>query len=259
MRIILHADDFGFDKDTTLETIRCFENNFISSASIMANMPSTKNAIDFAKNNPQFSFGIHLTYVDGIVPLSEVKKISGLLDKNKRFKPSNQIRIRALLGLLSKKQIIEETKKQIGFLLDSGVNLSHIDSHGHIHKFPIFQDAIRDVIFAFGINKVRKVQDVFLNNEETKISNRIFKSFDTSLKRKFQTTDYFYMPASSMDVNWSDKIITKLSTFKQQEVIEIGVHPGTKENWRLNELIDIEKFNLVLNKSIHKVINWNEL
>ncbi len=260
MKIILHADDFGFDENSTRCTIDCFEKYALSSASIMAKMPATKYAIDFAKANKEHSFGIHLTYVDGLAPMAEIEKISSLLSSDQVFKPSNHIRINSLIGLISKKQIQEETKCQIGFLLDSGINISHIDSHGHIHKFPVFQRAIKEVINSFGLYKARKVQDIYLQKETSKPHNILNRLFDIRIKGHFKTTDHFYMPATRMDQNWQEPILEKIQDLDDHKILEIGVHPGENEFWRKNEYHDILSFSRTIRQSAkHKIINWHNL
>jgi chitin disaccharide deacetylase len=260
MKIIMHSDDFGFDENTTRCTIDCFEKSALSSASIMANMPATKYAIDFAKANKEFSYGIHLTYVDGLVPMAEIGKISCLLSSNHVFKFSNNIRISSLVGLLPKKQIIEETKSQIGYLLDSGINISHIDSHGHIHKFPVFQRAIKEVINSFGLYKARKVQDIYLQKRISMPNNILNSLFDIQIKGQFKTTDHFYMPATRMDQNWVEPLIEKIQDMDDDKILEIGVHPGGNELWRKNEYHDILNFSREISQSTkHRIITWHNL
>lgn len=52
MRVILHADDFGYDKDTLEATIDCFERGALSSASIMVNCEASEKAFSYAKGIP---------------------------------------------------------------------------------------------------------------------------------------------------------------------------------------------------------------
>ena len=63
MNIIINADDFGYSADTVESTIKLFEANVISSATIMSSMPGTEYAVDYAKKNPKYSFGLHLNYI----------------------------------------------------------------------------------------------------------------------------------------------------------------------------------------------------
>ena len=49
MKVILHADDFGFNEETTRATIECFERGVLTSATIMVNCEASEMAIDYAK------------------------------------------------------------------------------------------------------------------------------------------------------------------------------------------------------------------
>lgn len=53
-KLIINADDFGFDAHTVEWTIKGFERGALTSATIMAGMPATDLAISFAKAHPQF-------------------------------------------------------------------------------------------------------------------------------------------------------------------------------------------------------------
>ena len=46
MKVILHSDDFGFDKDTLEATIDCFEKGALTSATIMVNCEATEEAFE---------------------------------------------------------------------------------------------------------------------------------------------------------------------------------------------------------------------
>lgn len=78
-KIIVNADDFGLDAHTVEWTIKGFERGALTSATIMAGMPATDEAIAWAKGHPEFSFGVHLYLVDE-TPMSEPKSIHSLVD-----------------------------------------------------------------------------------------------------------------------------------------------------------------------------------
>src|ERR1051325_6810400 len=128
MRIILNADDFGWDADSVRGTIECFERGALTSATIMAKMAATGKAIEYAKANPQFSFGVHLTLGgDGPeVPLSDPKDVSDLVGADGHFLQSNKVRVKALLNRISVDQLEREITAQIEFVRDSGVAISHV-------------------------------------------------------------------------------------------------------------------------------------
>ena len=144
MKVILHADDFGYDNDTTSATIELLECGALSSASIMATMPSADEAMAYASKHPEHSFGVHLTYVDGLKPAYLGKKTS-MTDRKGLFYSSNDMRKKAILFKLKKQEIVEESLAQIEIVRTAGVNISHLDSHGHMHKFPSFLQALPEI------------------------------------------------------------------------------------------------------------------
>ena len=62
LRLILNADDFGYDDDTVEATIECFRASALTSATIMLGMPATPGALEFARENPELDFGVHLVF-----------------------------------------------------------------------------------------------------------------------------------------------------------------------------------------------------
>src|SRR5262245_10765535 len=98
-RVILNADDFGYSEDTVAATIACFERGSLTSATIMPRMPATAGAIAYARANPRFSFGAHLTWVgDGgglERPVLDPGRLPGLVDAQGCFLPGDEIVRRA--------------------------------------------------------------------------------------------------------------------------------------------------------------------
>ena len=128
MRIITNADDFGMDADTTAATIDCFQAGALTSASIMPKMPATDLAVEFALKNPQFSFGVHLTFVCDTVesPISPREKLPALVGSDGRFLPSQTVRklAGARLNDLSRR-LANETVAQIGDRLGKALLHAH--------------------------------------------------------------------------------------------------------------------------------------
>lgn len=263
MRVILHADDFGYDKDTTAATIELLGNGCLSSASIMATMPAADKAMAYAANHPEHSFGVHLTYVDGLKPAS-LGAGTSLTDGNGMFYPSNDVRKKAILLKLKKKEIVKESLAQIEKVRTAGVYISHLDSHGHLHKFPSFLAALPVIKKKSGIQRVRRVQNIFLLKPGLSPTAILNGCFDWRIAHSCKTTDYFYMSANNMDTGWADAILKLMDSLPQNAIIEIGVHPGyadtEAERWRIAEYNDIKDFAQKLKASgKHQIITWNKV
>ena len=257
MRIILNADDFGYSVDTVRATIDCFEREALTSATIMVNMPASGRAIEYAHGNPHHSFGVHLTYVsDGVErPISPANELPALVSESGLFFPSNEIRKRALLRRLPVDQIVRETTAQLARLVDCGVRISHVDSHGHLHKFAPFREALIRVLPRFGVTRVRTVQDVYLSRPLRSPTYWLGALWRQRLRRSFATTEHFYMAASAWDNAWPAKLLDIVDG----ESLEVGVHPGTAEAWRDHERQAIMEFAQRARDAGHALIGWREL
>ena len=263
MRVILHADDFGYDNDTTQATIELLECGALSSATIMATMPAAEQAMAYAAKHPEYSFGVHLTYVDGLKPAS-LGKVTSLADSNGVFYPSNDVRKKAILLKLKKQDIVEESLAQIEKVRAFGVKISHLDSHGHLHKFPSFLLALPEIKARSGIKKVRRVQNVFLQRTGLSLTSVLNCCFDWRIAYSCITTDFFYMSANNMETGWADALLTQMETLPRNAVLEVGVHPGhaatEEERWRIAEFNDICDFaEKIRRNGNHDIITWNEI
>ncbi len=259
MRIVVNADDFGYSDDTVEATIECFERGALTSATIMPAMPATSRAIAFARKHPQFSFGVHLTYSSGGVerPILPASAIPDLLDESGRFLPYPTVCRRALLRRLPVDQIERETEAQLASVLAQGVRLSHVDSHGHLHKFAPFQQALQRVLPRFGLNRVRNIQDIYLHRPFRSPTYWFSPLWRRSLMRRFHTTNHFHMPysLSVRGADWWTRLLSKM----RGGTIEIGVHPGREEDWRNQERVGILQFAELSRQAGHELIGWDRV
>jgi predicted glycoside hydrolase/deacetylase ChbG (UPF0249 family) len=259
MEIIVTADDFGLSDHTVDRTIACFEAGALTSASIMANMPATERAIEWAKSHPEFSFGVHLCYCtdDYERPVLSPELIPDLVDNMGRFLHSNTMRKLGLMNRLPVDQIARETEAQIARLCDMGVPISHVDSHGHLHKFTPFRQALTQVLPRFGIRRVRTVQNVFLKKPLRSPTFWFGAKWGRSIARQFATTDRFYMPASAGDDDWATPVLARLEA--AGGTVEVGVHPGLDEEWRAYDDRGAHEFAEAATAAGHQLIGWREL
>lgn len=229
-KLIVNADDFGLDGETVDWTIKGFESGKISSATIMAGAPGTECAVDYAKSHPQFSFGVHLCLVDE-KPLSDPTKIPTMIDPSTGLLwRTRQFIIRNFLGFVKVDDIKREMMAQINALRSMGLNISHLDGHGHNHRLPQSIKALVAVREELGGNiPVRRCQDLFVGKPG--LLSRLIN--DPMQKRlglaKIPMTDHFLMAAGhTSDEQWFSKAVATLP----DGITEIGIHPGKTEEWR---------------------------
>lgn len=256
MNIILNADDFGLSSDTVETTISCFESGLLTSATIMAGAPATPEAVEYARMHPEFSFGVHLQFVgDGTQrPLAARRLVPGLVDEDGRLLPTNVVRRRALLHKISPEEIEAETIAQVEYLRSQGVPVTHVDSHRHLHKFPQVRGGLERALPQLGLERVRNVQDIFLRRPVRNPTALMGPVWRRALMRRFATTQHFYMPTTTSDNGW-DEVVNQIPS---GESIEIGLHPGTSEEWRRKETSSLGAF--VERVTVeHHLVSWQSI
>ncbi len=255
--LIVNADDFGFSDDTVEATIECFERGVLSGATMMPSMPAFEKAAAFAREHPEFSYGLHLCLTDEC-PVSDPAEIPTLIAPGGRFWTTSEFFKRVLTGRLARLDIRREMLAQLGRMNDVGVPVRHIDAHGHVHKAPIVLRALYGVVEEAGIVTVRRTQNLFYRRP------RFSQWCGNSLANRFirllgRTTDYFLMVAGALhngDTHWWEQCIERLP----QGVTEIGIHPGWDEPWRrLDSMPVLERGHQYLKDAGIRLINFNDL
>jgi chitin disaccharide deacetylase len=226
-RLIINADDFGYDTDTYAATAALLERGVIRSATILVNYPEAEAAMRFAKvHGKNCSFGLHFNIAEQS-PLAR-DPVPSLVNASGQYRGAIVQRLRALLGLLNPSDIAREAEAQLGMLADYGVTPTHIDSHGHFHKFPPVLAALRPVLERFGITRVRRPQTLY--------DNPTFYNglLDRHCNKRFHgviSTDHFFNTRSHDD-GWFWRFLAMLP---QGSTSELGIHPGYGEAWRRAE------------------------
>jgi predicted glycoside hydrolase/deacetylase ChbG (UPF0249 family) len=225
--LIVNADDFGWDDDTTDETIRLIDSGVVTSATIMTSRPATQRALDYArKHQDRVSFGLHFNIVDGH-QLADTQANS-LHDGDGLARPSGQQRIRALVGLLKARDIQTELAAQLKALSSAGISVSHVDSHGHLHKFPSVWKAMKPVIGEFGVRKVRRPQSIY-SPTHGGFSRRLNRYCSRAFADALSTDNFAYLDSTLP--NWLPGLVRDLPP----GATELSIHPGTQEDWRSRE------------------------
>lgn len=235
-RLIVNADDFGYCDHTVDATIDCFRRGVLSSATLMPGMPAFARAAAFAREHPEFSYGLHLCLTDER-PVSDPAAIPTLVAPNGCFWRTAEFFKRALTGRLAGHDIRREALAQLGRMHEAGLSVRHLDAHGHIHKAAVVPWALRHVLPESGIVTVRRTQNLFYRWPRP--SRRCFNGLANPFIRLLgKTTGYFLMVTgtlTSTDVHWWEDCIERLPA----GVTEIGIHPGWDKPWRRLDMLPV--------------------
>jgi len=168
MKLIINADDYGWDQDTNLAILQLCREEKLHGVSIMANWVDKSALQKLILFQPLVRLGVHIVLNEG-KPVSDPRLIPSLVNRRGFFFTSCQLWVRYMLGLVDREHIQREVIAQMDFLREEGVQLFHADSHQHIHQFPFLGRAILSVLKEERIRSVRNAMPLERNDLRRKV------------------------------------------------------------------------------------------
>lgn len=128
--LVINSDDFGYSKAINQGIIETHLNGVLTSTTMMANMPGFVDGIKLSRDLPNLGIGAHLSLTCGRPVLHHVDRLT---NDNNEFKPLSFYK--KYPDLVDLDQLYEEWEAQIQKLLDTGIELTHLDTHHYIHSY----------------------------------------------------------------------------------------------------------------------------
>src|SRR5262249_18519593 len=168
--VVVNGDDFGFSSGVNQAIITAHRQGILSSASLMVTGAAVEEAVDFARQNPHLAVGLHLVLVCGksALPPHQVPHLS---DSSGRFS-DNAVRAGLVyqFSKAARRELALEIRAQLELFRATGLELSHVDGHLHMHSHPAIMSILVDIAEEFSIRTIR------LPHEELATELRIDRS-----------------------------------------------------------------------------------
>jgi predicted glycoside hydrolase/deacetylase ChbG (UPF0249 family) len=140
--LIVSADDFGLSPGVCEGILRAHEQGIVTSTSVLAVAPAFQG-FGPALRDSGLGVGVHLCAVGEDPPLLSRREIPTLLDERGRFPMTWRAFItRALRGKVDSDELRRELSSQIDAVRSTGVTVTHLDSHQHLHLWPQFSSVL---------------------------------------------------------------------------------------------------------------------
>ena len=134
-RLIVNADDFGLSEAVNEGIVEAHQRGIVTSASLIASGAAYEHAVGLAKAIGTLDVGVHLTLTEE-EPVSNRGDIPSLLDGG-RFHPHTTSFVRRYFaGRIALDEAERELDAQIARVISSGLRVSHLDGHQHVHMVP---------------------------------------------------------------------------------------------------------------------------
>lgn len=242
-KLIVNADDFGLHEEINKAIIQGYQTGCITSTSIMPGGGAFAEAVSLSLQNPRLGVGIHLTLV-GAEPVSEAVAVPSLVDDQGQFFSNYQIFLKRFIsGKIALTDIRRELTGQIEKVLSSGITVTHLDSHQHLHIVPGIIDIVLDLARHYKIPALRIPDEPYgftagYPVRPGRLLGRTGLSFLARLARRraraegMLVPDHFFGMLAGGDMGESH--LLQVLEHLPEGVSEIMLHPGYN-NSRLNK------------------------
>jgi hopanoid biosynthesis associated protein HpnK len=237
-KIIINADDFGLCEGVNQGIVKAHTEGVLTSATLMTNMQCAEKAAALAKSLPSLGVGIHLNLTDGR-PLAKDRGIGTLCNVNGEFAFNPyQLCSRSALSAKIREAIRMELQAQIQWTLDQGITPTHLDSHKHVHCFPVLFKIVCELAGRFGISAIRwplEKQPFHHANWPRPDKKGVFRSriLRCAAEVNARQNSSYFKTTEFLGIAHTGRIDTAffkaVSIYNQAPIVEIMTHPGFKE------------------------------
>jgi chitin disaccharide deacetylase len=180
--------------------IRAFTEGVLTSCSLMVTGEAFEHAVSLAHAHPDLAVGIHLVTVMGRAVLPPAA-IPTLVDAAGNF-VSNPTRagLKYYFSPQARHELRQELQAQFYKFAATGLRLSHIDGHLHMHVHPVIFRAALELGLRYGVRRMRVPQEEyrlavnFRRQDAGKkaLHTLLFGLLARRMKRQLRVSDFVY-------------------------------------------------------------------
>ena len=154
--LIVNADDYGLTAGVCRGVLTAHRDGIVTSTSVLAVAPAFDAWAPALRDTGGIGVGAHLAVVGEDPPLLSASEIPTLVDRRGRFALSwRQFLPRAARRAVNPDDVRREFTAQLARLQGAGLRITHIDSHQHLHMWPMVGRVVVDLAVRNGIGALR--------------------------------------------------------------------------------------------------------
>ena len=159
MQVILNADDFGRSASINAAVLQAHRHGVLTSTSLMVAGEAAEGAVALARQTPTLAVGLHLVVTTGRAALPP-REIPHLVNCAGYF-PDNllQVGLRYYFSHTTQQELAHELATQFERFAVTGLPLSHVDGHLHMHLHPRVFDIVLSLARQYGACGLRIPRD----------------------------------------------------------------------------------------------------
>lgn len=244
-RLIINADDFGYDEGVVRGIIELHQQGVITSTTCMTNMPAWPQAAAYLRRHASLGAGVHLVFNEG-QPVLPVEQVPALVGVDGQFLNDSQILRSFRPGTTA--QLRAEFRAQIKrFTADAGRPPDHLDNHCAVSytrpdRFKVTLELAQEynlpIRVPFGDDL--EEQAAFLS-ERNALPHWMVRWLGAYFRRRIDRAgigrpNAFLMQFSTPGNRTPEYLLSLLEALRNGWLSELLVHPGYDADWREKDL-----------------------
>ena len=154
--LIVNADDYGLTEQVSRGILRAHRDGIVTSTSCLALAPGFATSGKWLLEEERLGVGVHLATVGEDPPLLSAAEVPSLVDRQGRLPTSWRVFLaRATAGRIDRDDLAKEFRAQLEAVRQLGVDVTHLDTHQHLHLWPLVREVVLDLAVDAGIKAVR--------------------------------------------------------------------------------------------------------
>lgn len=217
--LIINADDFGMNAEVNASILKAINAGLATTTTMLVNLSGFDDACNISeKYDIKRRIGLHVNLTEGVPLTDEMKRCRMFCDSEGRYVfKKNEKRI-WWLDSECQKAVYGELEAQIRRCRGAGIEISHADSHNHMHEEPGLILLFIEVLKKHNIPYLRKVKNMsyhstFARRGYRYVCNGFIDSYNGNGVDYFGSIDE-YLNARSKRL------------LRNGSVVELMVHPG---------------------------------
>ncbi|MBW4695151.1 MAG: hopanoid biosynthesis-associated protein HpnK [Lyngbya sp. HA4199-MV5] len=154
-QLIINGDDFGFSSGVNRAIIDAHRRGVLTSTSLMVTGAAFEEAVTLAKAHPTLAVGLHLVLACGrsVLPPAQIPH---LVDAQGHFSSQPEaVGLYYQFSRAARRELPLEIRAQLETFRQTGLPLSHVDGHVHVHAQPVVLHHLVHLADAFKIRFIR--------------------------------------------------------------------------------------------------------
>lgn len=155
VRVVVTADDFGASPAVNAAVVRAHRDGVLTSASLLVTGAAFDEAVQLARATPSLAVGLHLALADArpALPARELPHLAGADGRLARDPARAGLRLAA--SAAARYELAREIAAQFERFAATGLPLSHVDGHHHLHVHPAAFPAVAEHAARAGARAIR--------------------------------------------------------------------------------------------------------